>query len=115
MRWVWLSPDKTAVVTTEHYGRYQAGGFNCGRLHDSVYVSGTADLYTVVWLEIVGTTDAIMTSLRSYATRFDRAIITRSTCDMTSHSRALYTCTADCTFLLSDLESRCDYALRRSL
>ncbi len=85
-----------------------------GGCHDPVYAAVPADWHTIAWLEIVGTTDAIVTSLRSYAmvpSRFDRAIITRSTCDMTLQSRALCTCTADCTSsaLLSDLKSRCDY------
>ncbi len=62
-------------------GRYQAGGFNLGRVHDPVYAAVRADGHTLVWLEIVSTNDAIVTSLRSYAmvpSRLDRAIITRS-------------------------------------
>ncbi len=40
------------------YGRYQAGGFNLGRVHDPVYAAVRADGHTSAWLEIAGTTDA---------------------------------------------------------
>ena len=86
-------------------GRYQAGGFNLGRVHDPVYAAVREGGDNLPRLEITGTTDSrcefpigdVSAQLWYHLDSTVLAIITRSTCDMTLQSRALCTCTADCT------------------